>query len=887
MRKTERKFEFSVVMAVYNVAPFLKEAVRSLARQTFGFGKIQLILVDDGSTDGSGALCDAFAAKYPRNVVVVHKENGGVSSARNAGLALAEGRYINFMDPDDKMSKNAFAEVHRFFQEHGGETDVVTIPMYFFEAQSGPHWQNYKFANGSRVIDLNEEPDNILMTHAASFFTADIRQTFCQDASLVCGEDAKEIIKFLSRKMRLGVLDTCRYYYRRRAAGEQSLIQTSRKKKGWYLDYLEHFALWAYRFSLEKFGFFHKYIQYVVLADLQWRLRGTDDFALLNEEEKERYISLLLGLFKLFDDDVILGQRMIFTEHKVFLLMQKYGAMPDLVSGRNEVALVFADRTVSKISVQAARVEFVKIEGDTLHIEGFLRFVGLSEEEPVGIEILSGKSSFPCTLIDRNTQSRLRFGIPLYRDVGFSADIPLEGWGTTIRIACAVRDTRVVRQRLTYGIFSSVGTEYRHGYFHAGHWAVQAHGGGLSVRNAGRRGHLEREVKFLAELFFRREWKNLACRLYYHLFRNRGRREYWLLSDRANKADDNGEAFFEYLRKNKRGQVKAAFLIRKDCKDYKRIKKIGKVVPFCSVRHKLHYLICDKVVSSAAEEYFMFPIIKSKAFRDITAEKKFVFLQHGIIKGDLSDWLNKYSKNIFRFITSTDYERQSILEGKYFYSEKEIILTGLCRYDRLYNAPKKQIVIMPTWRKYLVGRLVNGVWSKSENFKNSEYFRFYNALINDERLLSAAERYGYTVAFLPHPNTYNAYIEAFEKDPRVKFLPTDSRYRDVFAESDLMITDYSSVMFDFAYLKKPIVYCQFDRDRFYSGGHVGKHGYFDERTDGFGEVCSDLDSAVETVVGYMQEGCALKKEYAERIDRTFAYRDRKNCDRVFDAIFEK
>ena len=127
------------------------------------------------------------------------------------------------------------------------------------------------------------------------------------------------------------------------------------------------------------------------------------------------------------------------------------------------------------------------------------------------------------------------------------------------------------------------------------------------------------------------------------------------LIKQATGTDIGQNRFFEYLRKNKRGQVKAAFLIRKDCKDYKRIKKIGKVVPFCSVRHKLHYLICDKVVSSAAEEYFMFPIIKSKAFRDITAEKKFVFLQHGIIKGDLSDWLNKYSKNIFRFITSTDF----------------------------------------------------------------------------------------------------------------------------------------------------------------------------------------------------------------------------------------
>ena len=91
-REMSFPFEFSVIMAVYNVEPFLKEAVDSLIAQDFGFEKIQLIMVDDGSTDGSGAICDEYAAQYPENVVVIHKENGGVSSARNTGLQYATGR---------------------------------------------------------------------------------------------------------------------------------------------------------------------------------------------------------------------------------------------------------------------------------------------------------------------------------------------------------------------------------------------------------------------------------------------------------------------------------------------------------------------------------------------------------------------------------------------------------------------------------------------------------------------------------------------------------------------------------------------------------------------------------------------------------------------------
>ena len=131
-------YEFSVITAVYNVEPFLREAVDSLIQQDFGFEKIQLILVDDGSTDGSGAICDEYAGQYP-NIQVIHKENGGVASARNEGLKYATGRFLNFMDPDDKLTLNTMRVVHSFFIEHEDETDVVCIPIEHFGAMTGGH----------------------------------------------------------------------------------------------------------------------------------------------------------------------------------------------------------------------------------------------------------------------------------------------------------------------------------------------------------------------------------------------------------------------------------------------------------------------------------------------------------------------------------------------------------------------------------------------------------------------------------------------------------------------------------------------------------------------------------------------------------------------------
>ena len=93
-------------------------------------------------------------------------------------------------------------------------------------------------------------------------------------------------------------------------------------------------------------------------------------------------------------------------------------------------------------------------------------------------------------------------------------------------------------------------------------------------------------------------------------------------------------------------------------------------------------------------------------------------------------------------------------------------------------------------------------------------------------------------------------------------------------------------MFDFAYLKKPVVYAQFDREEFFSGEHVYVKGYFDYERDGFGEVETDLDGTVDRLIEYMRNDCRLKDEYRARIDAFFAYHDRDNCRRVYEKLLE-
>lgn len=95
--------KISVIVPVYKVEEYLEECIESLVNQTMK--EIEIILVDDGSPDHCGAICDQYAQKYS-NITVIHQKNGGLSCARNQGLSIAKGEYISFVDSDDYVKEN-------------------------------------------------------------------------------------------------------------------------------------------------------------------------------------------------------------------------------------------------------------------------------------------------------------------------------------------------------------------------------------------------------------------------------------------------------------------------------------------------------------------------------------------------------------------------------------------------------------------------------------------------------------------------------------------------------------------------------------------------------------------------------------------------------------
>ncbi len=128
----DSEIQLSIIVPVYNVAPYLRRCAASLLSQK-GV-QLELILVDDGSTDESGTLCDQIAEEDGR-VRVIHKSNEGLSSARNAGLELAGGTYVTFVDSDDWVEPDCYESALRLMKQHG--VDLLCGGRYDVDADTG------------------------------------------------------------------------------------------------------------------------------------------------------------------------------------------------------------------------------------------------------------------------------------------------------------------------------------------------------------------------------------------------------------------------------------------------------------------------------------------------------------------------------------------------------------------------------------------------------------------------------------------------------------------------------------------------------------------------------------------------------------------------------
>lgn len=257
-------------MAIYNVEKYLEEAIESVITQELSFiQNIQLILVNDGSPDNCDVICKKYKKKYPLNVIYIEQKNGGVSSARNAGISVATGKYINFLDSDDYFSKNTFLEVKKAFDKYETKTDVVAVNLVNFENSEGS-WVNGSYFNKTRLINMEEESNFMQCQVGASFIRNEIVQKYRFDTNMKIHEDSHFLYRIFCDNPNCGVISNIKatYWHRIRANGT-SATQTIKYKTNMF-SITQTLFMELIKYYLQKKAKVPNFLQTFIILELNY-----------------------------------------------------------------------------------------------------------------------------------------------------------------------------------------------------------------------------------------------------------------------------------------------------------------------------------------------------------------------------------------------------------------------------------------------------------------------------------------------------------------------------------------------------------------------------------------------------------------------------------------
>jgi glycosyltransferase involved in cell wall biosynthesis len=833
---------------VYNVEPYLADFIASIEGQNYDLGRVEVVMVDDGSSDDSLAILGTWAARRPDLVRVMSQPNAGQGAARNTGLAAARGEWVTFPDPDDVLEPSYLATVDAFLDTHPEAVMVATNRLIWNEAASttrNTHPLEMFFAY-DRLADLDLAESSFHGSAPAAFFDVgiirrhDLRFDTRIRPNFEDGHFCSSYLLHCDRPL-VGFLTSARYHYRKRA-DQSSSLQGSMLDPRRYMDVFE-------------FG-------YLAILDEAERLRGQ--------------IPLWLQHFVCYE---LLGYLSVYEAGRVPTLADG----PEVNSFHRSMANVMdrldGERVLDRVEFFAPRhLRLALTHGyadRNWHEEHVLidkldeqrglaraRYFFTGEAPPEEVHSRESLSSPP----HAKTRDLRYFGRTLLRErilwVHFTPDLRISVGGSWAELAFEPPERRVTRA-LARRVRRLAGSPSQHD-----RRLVAA----LHPDPTGR---------------IARKAKQRAARTAAH----KKFSDAWVLMDRIHDAGDSGEILFRRLRTDHQ-EINAWFVIEKGTPDWHRLRREfgSRVVAHRSLEWRVLMAHCSNLLSSHADV----PIMEPDEITEFAERKwKFTFLQHGVIKDDLTSWLSR--KDIDLFVTSTPQEHTSISgDGTgYPFTTKEVKLTGLPRFDRLREIgagvdpdARDLVLLTPSWRQWLVHQLDAGTQRRrlESEALGSQFVREWMELLCSDDLAESCARNDVRLSFLPHPNLQSL-VPRLELPGHVTaFSYEEGDVKELFARARVLVTDYSSIAFNAAYLERPVVYFQFDDDLVLNGGHVGRRGYFDYRRDGFGPVTHTATEAATAIDEALRYGPSPMSPYAERVASTFPLRDGLCSERVIEAV---
>lgn len=360
------------------------------------------------------------------------------------------------------------------------------------------------------------------------------------------------------------------------------------------------------------------------------------------------------------------------------------------------------------------------------------------------------------------------------------------------------------------------------------------------------------------------------------------KKDIWLMCERSNSAEDNGWILYQWIREN-RPEQQVFFILGKKGKAEKEalFGRDDHIIVWASLRHFIYYLASTKHIKTM----FVPPRPCRRMcdyYEKYIKRHPVVYLRHGISTSGVEHHHYKVQKaRLFICGAKPEYDYISKNAG---YPEGYVQYTGFARFDDLLKNQRDDrfVLIMPTWRRYVVS-VENTKQENEEAFLNSSYYRHFQSLLSNKEFIDFIVDAGYKVKFCSHAEFRRVHHLMKDIDPRVEIVDNSVTVHELLMSASLLITDYSSVLFDVAYMKKPMIFYQFDFEEF-RAKHISE-GYFSYKRDGMGPVVETEEELFEALKGFYDGERFVNTDfYLQRCDRFFPTHDNHNCERIYNAI---
>lgn len=886
MNNSNQELTASVIIPVYNKERYIERCIQSLKNQTISSSMFEAIFIDDGSIDRSAQII----TNYQNNnswIKLITKENGGVSSARNAGIKQAQGKYIFFLDPDDYLGPETIKNVSELFDSIQSEVDLVTYPIISVTKKKliKNHFR-YDVLTKTGVYDLRKEENAFICQTTINVcvknkYSHNHLFDYMPDNGVIIHEDIKYNCDILLNKMKIGYCQDAQYYW---IKNQQSV--TNNYMKPYYL-FDNTMALFEHYFNCFKDSV-PRYFQALLLNEFGYKMRShiflpVHLSGIAYSQAIERFAKLLDKV----DDTLIITHPNISNYHRYLLFrIKERSKLFGIVSNNN---LILQNRS-KEIVFTSTNVEMIILR--MICRNGKLTILGLLKS-PFFYDY-EGPIKFRSKSIPENVNNSI-----VYHDIEIEeSSYSYSGQQVKIERVYSFRYIYDLShsERLTFELFvndmkiplvwSCWGRE-KPAYFLRNtrivdYWKIQLDDSKKCINIT--KYQNDREIN-RAEKQFEAHVPQLKTRIDRSFVRlqrkifKRYKKTVWIYTDSIGKTDN---AWLQFIHDSHINDGVLRYYANNGAKIVDKHGRFGKVINFGSRKHKLLFCNAEKVICSdtSFKCFCPMPIKGYRCFSDLF-NAELIYTQHGVLWAHLP-WFYSYDQILFdKEVISSKFERNNLIEN-YYFKLTDLIESGMPRYDYfdLQNKSKRKILFCPSWRSYLIGPLTkNGRETLDDKFLSSKYYEEISYLINNEKLIRLLKENNFMLEMKLHPlfEPYKKYFSTYSE--RVTLISGKVNEADY----DMVITDYSSYSFDFVYLQRAIVYFIPDADLFFGGINHYKRLDIDIH-DAFGPFVDNANDLLSVIEKYFNNNCKLDEKYRERMNKFFFYYDNKNCNRLYEAL---